>query len=304
MMMRSNVALCLALTACAFAQRGPFPKAKCAIPYNETSGKNLYVDNHCGLKGSVSASTPSIQKTADRTQNSVKNNLCAIGLATNLSFRDLSELQQQVDATHIPYGNAHSGGTGPPALRTTFTADHALTEGGSVHEGSVVMLVAYILDSKYSPAPAADTGETANCSAVFPTRVDIHITLGEVPALIGKKSPERDRLLCSSVTAEVIPHMRPAVWSNEWLTNVRRLQRPVRVQGQLFFDASHHTCSDGKPTPGGNPLRASSWEIHPVYALDVCKHDKIEECSPADETAWQQISTVPDLPAPDEEVPE
>ncbi len=299
-----TAALCLSLIAPVCAQRGPFPKKKCAVPFNEAPGKNLYVDNHCGLKGVVSASSSTNQKTADRAQNSTKNNLCATGAGTTLSFSDLAALQQQVDDAHILYGNAHAGGSGPPVSRTAFTSDHALPDGSSVHEGSIVTLVAYILDSKYSPAPSADSGETANCGATFPTRVDIHLTLGETATLIPTKGPERDKLLCSSVTAEVIPHMRPAVWSNEWFTNVRRLQRPVRVTGQLMFDGSHHPCSDGKPTPGGNPLRVSSWEIHPVYAVAVCKHGKIGECAPADEASWEKISQVADLPEPETEGPE
>jgi hypothetical protein len=304
MTIHRTAALCLSLIASALGQKGPFPKNKCVVPYNEAPGKNLYVDNHCGLKGVVSAASSTDQKAADRAQNSTKNNLCATGSATILSFSDLASLQHQVDDAHILYGNAHAGGSGPPVSRAPFTSEHALLDGSSVHEGSVVTLVAYILDSKYSPDPSADSGETANCGATMPTRVDIHITLGETATLIPTKGPERDKLLCSSVTAEIIPHMRPAFWSNEWLTNVRRLQRPVRVTGQLMFDGSHHPCSGSNPTPGGNPLRVSSWEIHPVYALAVCKHGKIDECAPADEANWEKISQVADLPEPETEGPE
>ena len=39
-----------------------------------------------------------------------------------------------------------------------------------------------------------------------------------------------------------------------------------RFTGQLFFDASHRPCVNGK----GSPKRSSLWEIHPVYALDIC----------------------------------
>ena len=38
--------------------------------------------------------------------------------------------------------------------------------------------------------------------------------------------------------------------------------RPVRIRGQLMFDASHGLCSTaGKPT-SGNPARRAGWEIH------------------------------------------
>lgn len=41
---------------------------------------------------------------------------------------------------------------------------------------------------------------------------------------------------------------------------------PVRVTGQLFFDASHGPCVGGR---GSAPRPRSIWEIHPVYAIDV-----------------------------------
>jgi hypothetical protein len=39
------------------------------------------------------------------------------------------------------------------------------------------------------------------------------------------------------------------------------------VTGQLFFDASHAPCPCGTSC---SPVRASLWEIHPVYAIEVC----------------------------------
>jgi hypothetical protein len=59
----------------------------------------------------------------------------------------------------------------------------------------------------------------------------------------------------------------------------------VRVTGQLFFDGSHSPCAGGK----GSPKRASLWEIHPVYALDVCSGKTIADCPVDDETKWQPL---------------
>ena len=47
------------------------------------------------------------------------------------------------------------------------------------------MLVAYILDSKYSPVPNSESGETSNCSAIYPTRVDIHLAYNPPGGALG-----------------------------------------------------------------------------------------------------------------------
>lgn len=48
---------------------------------------------------------------------------------------------------------------------------------------------------------------------------------------------------------------------------------PVMFAGQLFYDASHG--------PAGGPDRAAAWEVHPVYAIWVCRNEKLSQC-PAD----------------------
>lgn len=59
---------------------------------------------------------------------------------------------------------------------------------------------------------------------------------------------------------------------------------PVRVTGHLFFDASHKPCeSDTDPT---NPKRISLWEIHPVYAIDVCVNGTLASCPAANDSKW------------------
>jgi hypothetical protein len=58
----------------------------------------------------------------------------------------------------------------------------------------------------------------------------------------------------------------------------RLTAQPYRVTGQLFFDASHKVCPCG--TSNCSPVRASLWEIHPVYNIEVCKAG-----SPCDENS-------------------
>jgi hypothetical protein len=59
------------------------------------------------------------------------------------------------------------------------------------------------------------------------------------------------------------------------------------VTGQLFFDASHKLCENGKAVPG-DPARQSAWEIHPVYKVDVCSANTLAACS-ANGNVWTPI---------------
>jgi hypothetical protein len=49
-------------------------------------------------------------------------------------------------------------------------------------------------------------------------------------------------------------------------------EQQVRITGQLFFDGSHHPkpCS-GSLANTGDPVRATSWEIHPIYSIEICR---------------------------------
>ena len=82
---------------------------------------------------------------------------------------------------------------------------------------------------------------------------------------------------CSSITAEISPHHRPIDWdllgrmtgtpAAQKLVKAQQkladedLQRPLRIRGHLFFDASHGLWKGNEPTTG-NPPRRSGWEIH------------------------------------------
>jgi len=89
---------------------------------------------------------------------------------------------------------------------------------------------------------------------------------------------------CESISAEILPHYRPDSWNQigndesynsrtkKYTTNpgvdARLKTHPYRITGQLFFDASHEVCPCGTSC---SPIRASLWEIHPVYSIEVCK---------------------------------
>jgi hypothetical protein len=78
---------------------------------------------------------------------------------------------------------------------------------------------------------------------------------------------------CSGVVAEMSPHHRPDVWTQENVEKVSKAKLLVRVTGQLYFDSSHFPCSGGQGAGEGNPKRVSLWEIHPIYKFEVCTAD-------------------------------
>jgi hypothetical protein len=50
-------------------------------------------------------------------------------------------------------------------------------------------------------------------------------------------TPEEDDR-CESLNAEISPHFRPETWLDIVGLNIAP-KRPLRITGQLFFDASH-----------------------------------------------------------------
>jgi len=66
------------------------------------------------------------------------------------------------------------------------------------------------------------------------------------------------------------------------------LKRPVRLRGQLMFDASHRLCANGHRT-ASNPARRAGWEIHPVYSIDVCNSTTLTTCKGDNESRWPPL---------------
>jgi hypothetical protein len=141
-------------------------------------------------------------------------------------------------------------------------------------EGSIVRLVAFIKGAHISDCPG---GEAVNCVTNGLDSNDIHIPLVQ--------KPDDDE--CLSVTAEMSPHFRPAAWSQiDLKTPVGRL---VRITGPLFYDSSHTPCTvddQDQISARSSPARLSLWEIHPVYAIDVCESASGTDCTVDDATDW------------------
>ena len=254
-------------------------------PFGSSAGTPT-IDGVCGLTGD--ASDP-----GDLAQDKVKNNLCASGTVHELTLGKLKTLQEGVDQSGLLYGNRHVHHELP-----SLTADRASffekEHGDGFGEGDPVVFVGFIVDTKKG------SPETVNCHCTPASFNDIHVTLAKHPidvrkAPAGATKAERDQItssnnskLCpSAFTAEVIPHLRPAALERASLNTLKNAQ-VVRVSGQLFFDASHHACKNNRPG-SGDPARASSWEIHPVYDIKVCKKSTIAECSADDASLWDAI---------------
>ena len=243
-------------------------EAGCNLPWE--GGESHDIDEHCPNEGCAT-------RDKDKAQNRIKNNVCATGTPVQISFTSIDRLQRAVDLKvqhgELTYGNAGSNG-GPPlpadraklkGIATVDSHNHAVTLG----EGDLVTLDAFVLDAKHDDTfPFGFGGEGVNCKNSLLEWNDIHIALGRTAT-----AQE-----CSSATAEIIPHFRPALWdridSNSCTMShvtsplpVKRLR--VRITGQLFFDGSHKPSPCGAPSGGGNPLRRSVWEIHPVYKIEV-----------------------------------
>jgi len=150
------------------------------------------------------------------------------------------------------------------------------TDSGNLSEGDVVRLVAFVVDAH--PSNATSGGETVNCKQNGVDFNDIHIVLGE-------NSNKDDQ--CTSVTAEMSPHFRPAAWNATALNDSNA--HLYRFTGHLFFDASHVPCKGSQPV-GSNPKRSSLWEIHPVYEVEICA-DAGNNCKVDSNDNWIPFDT-------------
>lgn len=213
----------------------------------------------CGNCGVVSVSASPAQVTAKVYESKAKNNFCAdVSTVTVVDFPALRAMQaQHVDKSHL--GDRH-------VLHGFFR----MPDGKTIGEGDVVRLKAWILNAHVSDCP---TGESVNCSRSGFANNDLHIPLLD-PTVDARRAQDE----CTSVTAEISPHFRPAVWSElDMKTPVKNV---VRITGPLFFDNSHQPCKTSTHTDPGNaaPFRSSLWEVHPVYQLEVCASTEPSQC--------------------------
>lgn len=221
-------------------------------------------------------------------QNAAKNNFSAKGASIPLRFTDFSRLQQasdrQIEAGRIVLQGKY------PEDRTRLQ-NLIKVRGKSIGEGSVASLEAYVFRANYANTKYSKLsdgkparGEAVDCDNPEPDWNDIHI------ALSPGADPKTDE--CTTITAEISPHYRPAVWSRFHDGQIQEIEalipgllkqrvvenqtsgaRPLRLRltGPLFYDASHRPCvfSGGKVSERHSPERRSIWEIHPIYRIEL-----------------------------------
>jgi hypothetical protein len=217
-------------------------KPGCASPHFPSPAPThaLGIDAKCGIGGNGSG--------ADGEQNDAKNNFCAAGAPQPITIEQLRELQAKVEQNpSINFGDDGATKNRDPLRK--------------LGEGRFVTIEkAFVLISRQ------EGKESVNCGSKVPLKNnlfhDIHVSLVETKNVPLKRE-------CESVVVEMSPHHRPDRWNITTMKKVSSAQAPVRVTGQLFFDASHVLCSGGKRV-GSNPARSSLWEIHPIYSFEVC----------------------------------
>ncbi|HVG33622.1 MAG TPA: hypothetical protein VM911_11095 [Pyrinomonadaceae bacterium] len=246
----------------------PFEKIKLAHPIDQT----------CPVGGSDAGPSGN---APHRLQNEAKNNFCATGTPQAVTTDAFEHLQTIVNnMKDLKWGEAAS----LPPDRSVLKGLKVIDNGRSltIGEGTKVSFVGFVLEAEHDDL---ETGEDVNCNKPGKENNDIHISLLDTPP--PSSTPVPNSIRCQAITAEISPHYRPAVWDGfDSAKSLNALKnRPVRITGTLLFDAAHRPCENGTPS-GKNPVRISVWEIHPVYAIDVCKNNKLSNCSISDNTAW------------------
>jgi hypothetical protein len=287
----SLAALCLFLSALVPHAARPTPAAAaappqddsfkpgCALPFNAIKDEQE-IDGKCptgGHSALIKGSQPHI------LQNLAKNNFCVDGPATPVSFKAFVALQTAVNnMTDLNWGSGQKMPADRGVLQNLSIKDG--TQSLTVGEGSKVAFAGFVMAYEF-----ADThsGEDVNCDLSGDENNDIHMTLRTTRGLILKRPSGLPDPRCNSVSAEVSPHFRPAAWDKlaAASSNAVFMKYPLRITGALTFDAEHKPCANGKPA-SGSPVRISVWEIHPVYAVDVCKFTTPAKCDPSKDSSW------------------
>ena len=288
--MKNKVRL-VALTSLAVALNGAFAQQAAAPQVFETQltevpfariAESHEIDRRCPATGKAD------NNIYHYAQNAAKNNFLAKGNPVPLAFSDFNRLQLASEK-RIAAGEITLQGKYPEDRRRLQNLINV--RGKSIGEGSVVSLQAYVFNANYANTKYSKLsdgrparGEAVDCDNPEPDWNDIHIAL----------SPSTNATTdeCWTVTAEISPHYRPAVWSRfhdgqnpeiealipgllkqRVVENKTSGVRPLklRLTGPLFYDASHRPCvfKDGKIVERHGPERRSIWEIHPLYRIEV-----------------------------------
>jgi hypothetical protein len=266
---RISLSLFVLTLSASFLLAQPTPKKKsgfvpgCPLPAPLAGiAEPQPIDKTCSIRGFSKV----VEKVAE---SRAKNNFCAPGPPVDISYDAFKELQKAVEDAHVHLDDREH----PARPSGTFA-----TSAGTLGEGNQVRFVAFVLKAKYSNTKKrsdGSVGENVNCNQPKGSNNDVHIVL--VPSLDNDEE--------ESVTAEAIPHKRPSDWTPGNLNQFH--DHLFRFTGQLFLDSSHGVCSPTDTKCG--PKRVSVWEIHPVYAIEICTSKKAGKCKPDQDAGWEPL---------------
>lgn len=205
---------------------------------------------------------------ANNLQNTIKNNFTRDTTHPRIiAIGDMIRLQKVVNLISLDDLPRGDRDTLPSPQQRQLLTNISLGPNTRFSEGDVITVAGFVLGARHSNV---DTGESVNCGKKRCSNNDIHIELAAHPR--NTAIPLGKQMNQEGVVAEISPRHRPRVWdtfdSADYTSFFR--SHPVAFTGQLFYDASHH--------PGGGPNRASVWEVHPVYAIWVCRNTTPQAC--------------------------
>lgn len=215
----------------------------------------------CGTAGCAQAGT------TQALFNRQKRKAAATGTAVALTFPDFVSLQTKADAL-VGQGQELDA-TERAKLKTITVA------GKSTGEGKRVRIVGFLAPGL---PPNANTGESVNCRLTGVGNNDFHLSL------VRTKTGSRFK----GVVAEMVPQQRPAAWTLAALKTIQQAKRKVMVEGNLFYDNHHVVNSDASHPIGGQPARASLWEIHRIAKFWSCEQAD-GSCDPTKPSEWKEL---------------
>jgi hypothetical protein len=200
--------------------------------------------------------------------NEVKHHLPPAGTPMMLTFADMMALQQLADA------RVKSGPDAKVPAKDRAKLKGLEIQSGRVGEGDLVSMVGFMVGK-----PEVNPGESANCYLQGASNNDFEFNF----------APSADATPYDGIVGEMIPQNRPKLWTIARLRKLATEHRQVLVAGQLMFDTRHFP-NPKKGTNRESP-RVSTWEIHPVTTLLVCRQPS-GNCDPQHEDQWQPIETI------------
>jgi hypothetical protein len=218
----------------------------------------------CPSRGCAKPGSP------DALVNQLKRKMPDSGPALPLTLEDFELLQDQAD-TLVGQNKSIS-----KANRNKLRKLDINSSNSKVSEGDLVQLVGYIIG--LPNRPKANGKESVNCRLTGVRNNDFHIPIADHP----------DNTEYEGIVVEMIPQGRRAAWTVHKLRRVTKEQRPVLIQGQLFYDNKHVVNDDPDEDKRGQPKRFSLWEIHPVTEFYVCMKAN-KKCDNADVTDWEPL---------------